>query len=73
MENSTAFQVITVIIGLIICGTYPLFGAYLKSKEKKFDILFEKTDEIEKILPAIKKDIDYMKEEINRLRDKQGE
>jgi hypothetical protein len=69
VENSTTFQIITIIIGIVISGTYPLFGAYLKMQEKKFTKLFSGYDKIE----GIEKAIEYLRDELNRLRDKQGE
>jgi len=73
VENSTIIQIILAALALVISGSYPLFGMYLKSQGRKFDILFEKTDKLEKLLPGIEKDICWIKKEINRLRDKQGE
>ena len=73
MEDSTIIQIISVIFGIAISGSYPVFGMYLKNQGRKFDILFEKTDKLEKLLPGIEKDICWIKKEINRLRDKQGE
>lgn len=69
MENSTIIQIILAVIGVVISGSYPLFSLFLKNQEKKFTKLFSKTDKLE----GIEKDIEWIKDELGRLRDKQGE
>jgi hypothetical protein len=76
VENSTIIEIILAIIGILISGSYPLFGMYLKAQGRKFDILFGKTDELEKILPKVQTDIKWLKDGLKELRDlqnKQGE
>jgi ethanolamine transporter EutH len=69
VEDFTVIKIIGYIVTVLISGSYPLFGMYLKMQEKKFTKLFGKTDKLEEILPGIKKDIEWIKEELGRLRD----
>jgi hypothetical protein len=69
VENSATFEIVCVVLGIIISGSYPLFFTYLKMQEKKFTKLFSGFDKIK----GIEKAIEYLKDELNRLRDKQGE
>ena len=73
MENSATFKIIIAIAGVLISGSYPLFGMYLRMQEKKFTKLFAKTDKLEEVLPEMQTDIKWLKKELCRLRDKQGE